>query len=137
MILQAKNLTHRYGRGEPVLRGVDLRIEQTGITGLCAPNGEGKTTLLKLFAGLQFPTGGALSVLGQTPAERPLDLLQRIYYLPSEPYFPKWTPRQIARTYAPLYPNFNQDLFQEILEDFRVDPTRRLDKVSFGQKRRA
>jgi len=137
MIINATNLTHRYGRGSDILRGVDLQIKQAGITGLCAPNGEGKTTLMKLIAGLQFPRSGNLSVLGQRPGGRPLDLLQRLYFLPSEPYFPKWSPARIARYYSPMYPNFNQELFENTLRDFRVDPERRLDKVSFGQKRRA
>lgn len=137
MILSATNLSHRYTRGMEVLRGVNFSIAEPGITGLCAPNGEGKTTLLKIISGLQFPSDGSLEVFGQNPSQRPLDLLQRIYFLPSEPYFPKWTPARIAKHYGPLYPNFNQQLFQETLQDFRVDPDRPLDKVSFGQKRRA
>ena len=137
MILQANAIRHSYGGEQPVLAGVDLTVKQSGITGLCAPNGEGKTTLLKIIAGLQFPAAGSLSVLGQTPAERPLDLLQRIYFLPSEPYFPKWTPRKIASYYGPFYPNFNNQLYLETLQEFRVDPNRPLDRVSFGQKRRA
>lgn len=137
MIIQTTQLRHRYGTGADVLQGVDLSIRESGITGLCAPNGEGKTTLLKIIAGLQFPTAGTVSVLGQTPAKRPLDLLQRIYFLPSEPYFPKWSPLKIAAHYGTLYPNFNDELFRSTLEEFRIDPERRLDKVSFGQKRRA
>lgn len=137
MIINTTQLRHRYGRGEEILQGVNLSISETGITGLCAPNGEGKTTLMKILAGLQFPSVGEVTVLGQNPAQRPLDLLQRLYFLGSEPYFPKWSPQKIADHYGPLYPNFNQDLFKEVLEDFRVDPAKRLDKVSFGQKRRA
>jgi len=136
MILKATNLQHAYGRQE-VLKGVDLNITKAGITGLCAPNGEGKTTLMKAIAGLQFPGKGSIEVLGQTPSDRPLDLLQRLYFLPSEPYFPKWTPRKIAAYYGPFYPNFNDQLFTETLREFRVDIDRSLDKVSFGQKRRA
>jgi len=136
MIITATNLYHAYGK-KPVLNGVDLNIRRAGITGLCAPNGEGKTTLMKTMAGLQFPTGGSIEVLGQCPSERPLDLLQRLYYLPSEPYFPKWTPRKIAAYYGPFYPNFNNQLFIETLREFRVDIDKTLDKVSFGQKRRA
>lgn len=137
MIITTTQLRHRYEREKEILSGVNLTISEAGITGLCAPNGEGKTTLLKIIAGLQFPSAGEVTVLGQNPAKRPLDLLQRLYFLGSEPYFPKWSPQKIADHYGVLYPNFNQELFGEILEDFRVDPAKRLDKVSFGQKRRA
>jgi ABC-2 type transport system ATP-binding protein len=137
MILQANSIHHTYGSGQETLKGVNLTIKQSGITGLCAPNGEGKTTLLKLIAGLQFPSSGDINVLGQTPSSRPLDLLQRLYFLPSDPFFPKWTPRKVAAYYGPFYPNFNNQLFLETLNDFRADPDKSLDKVSFGQKRRA
>lgn len=137
MIIQTINLHHRYGRGHEVLRGADLRIERPGIIGLCAPNGEGKTTLLKCLTGLQFPTLGEVRVLDQDPAKRPVDLLQRTYFLGSEPYFPRWSPLKIAKFYAPLYPNFNHQLYQNTLDDFRLDPDKALYKVSFGQKRRA
>lgn len=136
MMINTDNLHHAYG-GQPVLRGIDLRVDAAGIIGLCAPNGEGKTTLMKLLAGLQFPTEGRVSVLGHTPSERPLDLLQRLYFLPSEPFFPAWSPRKIAAYYGAFYPNFNNELFLTTLTEFRVDPDKKLDKVSFGQKRRA
>lgn len=136
MTIEARGITHRYGRQE-VLRGIDLKIDRPGISGLCAPNGEGKTTLMKLIAGLQFPTTGTLNVLGQNPSDRPLDLLQRLYFLPSEPYTPKWTPAKIKQYYAGFYPNFDDELYQENLDAFRVDSHKTLDKVSFGQKRRA
>ncbi|NJC24608.1 ATP-binding cassette domain-containing protein [Neolewinella antarctica] len=136
MIIEARGLAHHYGP-EKTLSDVDLVIDRAGITGLCAPNGEGKTTLLKLLAGLQFPSAGELKVLGHEPRERPLDLLQRLYFLPSEPHAPKWTPTKIAHYYAAFYPNFDHQLYRENLVSFRVDPNKPLDRVSFGQKRRA
>jgi ABC-2 type transport system ATP-binding protein len=89
------------------------------------------------MAGLQFPDAGSIETLGHTPSKRPLDLLQRLYFLPSEPYFPKWSPRKIAAYYGPFYPNFNDQLFMQTLREFRIDSNKPLDKVSFGQKRRA
>lgn len=136
MIINTDNLHHAYGR-LPVLQGVSFRLTEPGITGLCAPNGEGKTTLLKLLCGLQHPDAGRLTVLGHDPARRPLDLLQRLYFLPSEPFLPPWSPRKIAAYYGPFYPNFNNELFLRTLADFRIDPDKKLDQVSFGQKRRA
>lgn len=136
MMIYAKDIHHAYGP-TATLTGLDLTIDQAGIIGLCAPNGEGKTTLLKLLVGLQFPTEGALEVLNHAPRKRPLDLLQRVYFLSSEPYFPAWSPRKIASYYGPFYPNFDDRLFLENLSSFKIDPDKPLDKVSFGQKRRA
>lgn len=72
----------------PVLKNVDLRVEQREFVSVIGPNGGGKTTLLKLLVGLIKPAAGAISVLGTTPeAARP-----RIGYVPQhfqwDPLFP-------------------------------------------------
>jgi ABC-2 type transport system ATP-binding protein len=136
MIIDCQQVSHAYDSKSPVLNDFTLRINSGGIIGLCGPNGEGKTTLLKLIAGLQFPDSGQLSVLGHEPRRRPLDFLQRLYFLSSEPYFPNWTPLQIAHYRGALYPNFDVEVFRETLDSFGLDPGRKLGKVSFGQKRR-
>lgn len=48
-----------------VLRGVDLSIAAGEAVGIVGPSGSGKTSLLMLLAGLERPTGGALSVAGR------------------------------------------------------------------------
>ena len=136
MIIHCSGISHAYEKNKPVLSGIDLSIASGGIIGLCGPNGEGKTTLLKLFAGLQFPDAGSITVFGHTPAERKLDFMQRCYFLSSEPYFPDWTPLQIADYRGALYPNFDLGVYRETLNNFGLDPDRKLGKVSFGQKRR-
>ena len=63
-----------YGKGPPVLSGVDLSAYPGEILGLLGRNGSGKTTLLRLLAGLLQPTAGAIKkapdpavVLDRTP----------------------------------------------------------------------
>ena len=60
MTLEAKHLTFRYPRrgSPPVLEGVDLTLHTGERVGLSAPSGRGKTTLCKLLAGWETPSGG-------------------------------------------------------------------------------
>src|SRR5689334_21755035 len=47
------------------LRGIDLRIQQGEFVALRGRSGSGKTTLLNILVGLDNPTQGRVSVLGQ------------------------------------------------------------------------
>jgi ABC-type Mn2+/Zn2+ transport system ATPase subunit len=53
----------------PVLEHVDLALEAGSLTAVVGPNGGGKSTLLKLIAGLLQPWSGTISVLGGSPGE--------------------------------------------------------------------
>lgn len=52
------------GRGEPVLRDLDLELPFGESLGLVGVNGAGKTTLVTLLARMREPTGGAVTVDG-------------------------------------------------------------------------
>ena len=66
MTLEAKNLTFRYPRrgAAPVLEGVSLTLRPGERLGLSAPSGRGKTTLCKLLAGWEEPSGGQVLLDG-------------------------------------------------------------------------
>ncbi|MEP7284616.1 MAG: ABC transporter ATP-binding protein [Chloroflexota bacterium] len=62
------DVSRTYGSGEtavPVLRGLDLTVEEGTLVALYGPSGSGKTTLLNLIGALDLPTEGTVKVLGQ------------------------------------------------------------------------
>ena len=65
--LQIKGLVKEYRAGTPVLRGIDLAIEGTGLTAIIGPSGTGKSTIIRCINRLVDPTAGEiwLDVAGQ------------------------------------------------------------------------
>lgn len=86
-IVQIGALTHDYG---DVVALQDLNLEiPAGVTGLVGANGSGKTTLLRLLLGLLHPTSGEIKVLSHDPQSHPLDVRERIGYMPEGECLPK------------------------------------------------
>jgi len=59
---------------ERALDGVNVAIAAGQVTGLVGPDGAGKTTLIRILAGLMAPTSGKVDVLGAKPGARLDDL---------------------------------------------------------------
>src|SRR3954454_10526850 len=90
--------------GVTALAGLDLEVPEGSIYGLIGANGAGKTTAIKILAGLIRPTGGTATVAGvsltSTEAYK-----RAIGYLGQEPRFYGWmTGRQTLRYVAGFYP---------------------------------
>jgi ABC-2 type transport system ATP-binding protein len=64
------------------LDGVDVRVSHGRVTGLIGPDGAGKTTLMRLAAGLLVPDSGSIRVLGLDATRDSLALQSRIGYMP-------------------------------------------------------
>jgi iron(III) transport system ATP-binding protein len=68
MTLRLSGIHHAFGT-RPVLRGIDLAVGRGEILCLLGPSGDGKTTLLRLVAGLELLQAGRIEIDGETIAE--------------------------------------------------------------------
>ncbi|MFJ2189138.1 ABC transporter ATP-binding protein [Kitasatospora sp. NPDC087861] len=79
-----------YGRGRRrILAGVDLHLAPGSCTGITGPSGAGKTTLVRVLAGLHPPTGGTLALDGAPLAgshhARTREQRRRVQLVPQNP----------------------------------------------------
>ena len=75
-ILTAENLTKAY-TDKPLFKNVSFIIDETDKIGIIGVNGTGKSTLLKMLAGLEVPDSGEIKLIGNL----------KVSYLPQSPVF--------------------------------------------------
>ena len=84
------------------LKSLDLTVNKGEVFGFIGPNGAGKTTTIKILMGLQSPTSGHATVLGE-PVTSP-NSRGRVGFLPERPYFYEHlTARELLGFYGQLY----------------------------------
>jgi len=81
--IETKNLTKNFDQVIAV-RNISLKIEKGQIVGLVGPDGAGKTTLIRLLAGLLRPSEGSVEVEGIEVTKNPLQVKERIGYMPQQ-----------------------------------------------------
>ena len=97
--------TFHRDNGEDViaLDNVSFEVRSGGLTALVGPDGAGKTTLIRLAAGLMTAASGELQVLGMNVAANPHRVQSRIGYMP-----------QKFGLYADLTVQENLDLYADL-----------------------
>ncbi len=136
-VVEIRELTHRYGR-RTALSGVDLTVETGSVFALIGPNGSGKTTLLQILMGLRRPTSGNVRIFGRDV--RALDHRDRarIGYVAEGQRLPgSMTVGELERYLAPLYPNWDWTLVEELRRRFRLEPSQRIRSLSRGEHMKA
>jgi ABC-2 type transport system ATP-binding protein len=97
---------HKAYRRTTAVEEVDLRVEQGEIFGLVGPDGAGKSTILKILAGLIRPNRGQCSILGLNVLEDPESIRGLVGFMPQGlglVLSPKLTVRQNIDFFADLY----------------------------------
>lgn len=84
-MIQIQDLSYFYSKDRPIISNISTSLEPGKIYGLLGINGEGKTTLLKLLAGILFPKSGIISLNDVKSTQRNKEFYSRIYFLPDQP----------------------------------------------------
>lgn len=119
------------------VKEVNLTIEKGSIYGLIGSNGAGKTTIIKLLAGIYKQDSGEVLLDGEGIYENEA-LKEKIFYISDQPYFfPQYTVKQMAQFYKSIYPSWNETRFNKLAEVFEFSITKKIQTFSKGIQRQA
>ena len=146
LALLGRDIRKRFQResGEIVqaLDGVSLETAHGTLTALVGPDGAGKTTLIRLAAGLLFADGGEVRVLGVDVSTDPRQVQDRIAYMPQKfGLYEDLTVQENLNLYADLHgvtENERRARYPQLMEMTALGPfTGRLaGRLSGGMKQK-
>ena len=142
-LIVVDNLTKKFpGIAAPAIAGVSLQIPKKGIVGLAGPDGAGKTTLIRLMAGLLLPTLGTITVDGHDTVKEASVISTLIGYMPQKfGLYEDLTVMQNLNLYADLQGVLGKEREEKIdklLTFTNLHPftTRRAKNLSGGMKQK-
>ncbi len=107
-----------------------LSIEPGRIYALLGPNSSGKTTIMKMIAGLAKPTFGTITFdnvnIGSYSKSQ-------VAFMPTENYFHSYmTCSDVGKYYSDFFTDFNIERFEELLDKFELNKKSKVGRLSTG-----
>ncbi|KZS46515.1 ABC transporter [Paenibacillus glucanolyticus] len=125
-----------------VLRGIDLSLHEGERIALVGNNGAGKSSLLKLIAGIAKPSSGSVEIMGQSTALSSMEQISSkvayVFQNPEDMFIEDSVYKEVAYGLTSRHYPEAEDRANRMLAHFRLEPFRERDArlLSGGQQRR-
>ena len=135
-VIEIQYLTKQYGKH----RGIDnvsFSVKEGEIFGFIGPNGAGKSTAIRTLLALIHPTSGSATIFGKDCIKEAPSIAKDVGYLPSETFFYEgMTVKGLLDYTAKLYQKDCSKRIEELTERLKLDTSRKIRDLSFGNKKK-
>ena len=129
MILESREITKKYG-SKTAVNQVSLGLETGLVYAMLGPNGSGKTTWMKMAAGLVKPTSGEILYQGNPVGA---ESKKEIAYMSTEPYFYSWmSVADVGKYYEDFFQDFSMEKYNEMISRMELTGDIKAKKLSSG-----
>lgn len=132
-VIQVKALTKKYGR-KTALDNLNFNIAPGKIVGLLGPNGSGKTTFIKITAGMLQPTNGEILIEGRKVGTETKAVVS---YMPDREFLYDWMKvKDAVGFFKDFFADFDKVKANELLEFMKLKPESKVKSLSKGMVER-
>lgn len=129
----AQNVSKSYD-SLPVIKNIDLALQQGSIYGLIGANGAGKTTLIKTLCGIYSPDTGSVKLLDEDISKNEA-VRENIAYVPDYiTFYSSFTVKDMKDFYKGIYKNWDEKRYQTLREVFTFSEKKKIKHLSKGMK---
>lgn len=123
--------------GFQALQDLDLNVKKGSIYGLVGTNGAGKTTIIKHVTGVLLQDTGTIEIEGE-PVYENTGIKSRMGYIPDDLFFfSPYNIRESSRFFKSVYPNWNEERYEQMVKRFDLSEKGKLSKFSKGMQKQA
>jgi len=135
-MIETTNISKSFGEIKAV-DDISAQIKDGLVFGLVGTNGAGKSTFIRMLAGILKPDSGAITIDGQ-PVYAQTDTKARCFYISDDQfYFGNSTPAEMRDYYQHFYSGFDKDRYNALINAFGLDARRKINTFSRGMKKQA
>ena len=128
-MITSKDLTRKFGT-KTAVDGVSLTLTPGHVYAMLGPNGSGKTTWMKMAAGLMKPTSGEVLFEGQPVG---VESRRHVAYMSTEPYFYPWmTVKDVGAYYGDFFEDFSAEKYASLLREMELEEGMKTRTLSSG-----
>ena len=132
-ILSIENLTKEYPTF--LLDNVSFELEEGYIMGFIGSNGAGKTTTLKSMLNLVKPKHGNVQFFGLDYNENEREIKQKLGFMFGDmEFYLKQKIIDITNVVKRFYNNWNQEVYNHLIQKFNLDEQKKLEELSRGMR---
>jgi ABC-2 type transport system ATP-binding protein len=132
-MVQIKDLWKRYP-GTWALRGISLGVARGRVVGILGENGSGKSTMLRILAGVSNPTRGTVLLSGHRIG---VETKKWVAYLPEiNPFYDWMGVMEQVEFLSVFYPKWDMDKAREMIGFMGLPGDKKIGALSRGQKGR-
>ena len=125
-MIEAKKISKSFD-GFKAVNDVTVTITEHNVFGLVGTNGAGKSTVLRMIAGVYKPDEGIITV-DEQPVFDKMETKKKIFFIADEPYFfANATAADMQKYYASIYEEFDAEQFYRYLSHFELDKRRKIN----------
>lgn len=133
-MIEVRNVTKSYDHIKAV-DNVSVTVRENTVFGLIGTNGAGKSTMLRMIAGVLKPEQGEITI-DELPVFDYMEAKKKVYFIADDPYFfANSTATDMQKYLKSVYPEFATEDFYSYLVNFGLDRKRKINTYSKGMRK--
>ena len=133
LVIETHSLQKHYGNTHAV-DGLEMHVPRGSVYGFLGRNDAGKTTTIRLLAGLIQPTGGHARVLDLDPQSDRIAVLERTGFVIDKMLLPSMTGNDLVRFNRGFFPRWSDALARKYADALEIPMKQKFRKLSAGNQ---